>query len=139
MRRWRLRPVGEDVLCDEWQKHAFVSALEEHKAGLGMHEVVSSKADQIADVCRRHGVRRLEVFGSAARAGDFNPDRSDIDFLVEFAPQQRAWELLDDLQGELEALFGRDIDLIDRRAIETSRNPVRRRIVLGEAELLYAG
>ena len=104
-----------------------------------MHEVVSSKTDQIADVCRRHNVRRLEVFGSAARARDFNPDRSDIDFLVEFAPQPRAWELLDDLQGELEALFGRDIDLIDRRAIKTSRNPVRRRIVLGEAELLYAG
>ena len=92
---------------------------------------------KIAEICRRHQVKELSLFGSAAR-GELRPD-SDIDFLVEFAPQPRAWELLDDLQGELEALFGRDIDLIDRRAIETSRNPVRRRIVLGEAELLYAG
>lgn len=103
-----------------------------------MHEVVSSKANQIADLCRRHHVRRLEVFGSAARASDFDPDRSDIDLMVDFASRPRAWELLDDLQNELKALFGRNIDLIDRRVIETSRNPVRRRIVLGEAELLYA-
>lgn len=103
-----------------------------------MHEVVSSRADQVADVCRRHGVRRLEVFGSAARGSDFDPDRSDIDLLVEFAPRPRAWEMLDDLQVELETLFGREIDLVDRRLVESSPNPVRRRIVLGEAELLYA-
>lgn len=103
-----------------------------------MHELVSSKANQIAEACRRYGVRRLEVFGSAARASDFDPTRSDIDLMVEFASRSRAWEFLDILRDELEALFGRDIDLIDRRAIETSRNPVRRRVVLAEAELLYA-
>jgi predicted nucleotidyltransferase len=40
----------------------------------------------IADICRRFGVRRLEVFGSAARATDFHPGSSDADFLVEFVP-----------------------------------------------------
>ena len=49
-----------------------------------MHAVVSDKKDKLAELCRRHGVARLEVFGSAARGTDFDPDSSDVDFLVEF-------------------------------------------------------
>ena len=41
--------------------------------------------EELRDLCRRFHVRRLEVFGSAAR-GDFDPARSDLDFLVEFQP-----------------------------------------------------
>lgn len=40
--------------------------------------------DELAEVCDTYGVRRLEVFGSAFR-GDFDPEQSDIDFLVEFS------------------------------------------------------
>lgn len=44
----------------------------------------------ISAICQRYGIRRLEVFGWAARADDFDPERSDADFLVEFAPGVQA-------------------------------------------------
>jgi uncharacterized protein with HEPN domain len=49
-----------------------------------MLDLLAERRDEIAGVCRRHGVRRLEVFGSAVREVDFDPARSDVDFLVEF-------------------------------------------------------
>ena len=49
---------------------------------------VGSRRMELADLCRRFGVRRLDLFGSAAR-GDFDPERSDLDFLVEFEPDAR--------------------------------------------------
>lgn len=49
-----------------------------------MHPLIASKQSQIAEVCRRFHVRRLEVSGSAARSDDFDAARSDVDFLVEF-------------------------------------------------------
>ena len=48
-----------------------------------MIALIAEKKDRIAEHCRRLNVKRLEVFGSAAR-GDFDPEKSDIDFLVEF-------------------------------------------------------
>jgi uncharacterized protein len=103
-----------------------------------MHDLVAARTKDVADVCRRHGVQRLEVFGSAARATDFDPDRSDIDVLVEFTTRPMAWQPLIDLQNDLQNLFGRRVDVVERSAIEASRNPLRRRVVLSEAELLYA-
>ena len=44
------------------------------------------RKEEIAGICRRHRVLRLEVFGSTARGADFDPERSDVDFLVEFEP-----------------------------------------------------
>lgn len=52
-----------------------------------MHPEVLRHREAIAALCRRHGVARLEVFGSAARGEDFDPARSDADFLVEFTPE----------------------------------------------------
>ena len=49
-----------------------------------MQAVIDEKRDALAAICRRYGVSRLEVFGSAARGLDFDPKRSDFDFLVEF-------------------------------------------------------
>ncbi len=49
-----------------------------------MHAVISDNKDKLAELCRRYGVARLEVFGSAGRGTDFDPDSSDVDFLVEF-------------------------------------------------------
>ncbi len=60
-----------------------------------MHAAISDKKDELAELCRRYGVARLEVFGSAARGTDFDPQSSDADLLVEFrlddgrAPLQR--------------------------------------------------
>ena len=51
-----------------------------------MHAAIADKREELAELCRRYGVARLEVFGSAARGVDFDPEASDADFLVEFDP-----------------------------------------------------
>ncbi|MBM3568820.1 MAG: DNA polymerase beta [Alphaproteobacteria bacterium] len=93
--------------------------------------------ERIAALCRRHRVARLELFGSA-RTERFDPTRSDADFLVSFEPASRddLTAYLDFKEG-LEALLGRPVDLIERRAIEASRNYIRRRRILGEAEAVF--
>jgi predicted nucleotidyltransferase len=48
-----------------------------------MYALLDQKRSEVADLCRRSGARRLDVFGSAVRA-DFDPQHSDLDFLVEF-------------------------------------------------------
>lgn len=89
-----------------------------------------------ASLCRRHGVARLEVFGSAARGDDFDPARSDADFLVTFAPGFKL-AAFSDLKADLEALLGRPVDLVEREAVEASRNFIRRRRILAEAQAVY--
>ena len=51
-----------------------------------MHAAIADKREELAELCRRYGVVRLEVFGSAARGVDFDPEASDADFLVECDP-----------------------------------------------------
>jgi predicted nucleotidyltransferase len=105
-----------------------------------MHREIADRRAALADLCRRHGVARLEVFGSAARATDFDPALSDADFLVTFAPATDAAEAMSrffDFQAALEALLGRPVDLVERPALETSRNYLRRRAILAEAEPVY--
>lgn len=101
-----------------------------------MHAVIESKRNQLAAVCRPFGVRRLEVFGSAAR-GDFDETRSDIDFLVEFdsAPQLGTLKAYFGLKDALEALFGRPVDLVSRGAVE---NPYVGASIDQDRKLLYA-
>jgi len=101
--------------------------------------VVRSKhldADVIAEVCKRWRVTRLWLFGSATR-GELGPD-SDLDLLVEF-DDAATWSLIDHatLRLELESLLGRPVDLMTRRAIERSENPIRRRSILDSAELIF--
>lgn len=92
----------------------------------------------IQALCRRHGVARLEVFGSAARGADFDAERSDYDFLVTFMPAARNdMAAFEAFQSALEALLGRPVDLVEREAIEASRNFIRRRRILAEAETIY--
>jgi predicted nucleotidyltransferase len=79
----------------------------------------------------------MEFFGSVLR-DDFRPD-SDIDVLVTFGPDHPPTLFgLIEMQDELEALFGRDVDLLSRRAIEASRNPYRRQSILDSARIIYA-
>ncbi len=91
-------------------------------------------AERLAELCRRHEIRRLALFGSALR-DDFQAD-SDVDLLVEFEPGARV-SLFDFVQirDELAALFGRDVDLIEESGL---RNPYRRREILRTAETIYA-
>jgi predicted nucleotidyltransferase len=103
-----------------------------------MQADIDEKRDALAVLCRRFGVARLEVFGSAARGRDFDPKRSDADFLVSFEPAARNdLAAFADFRDALERLLGRPVDLVEREALETSRNFIRRRAILEEAETVY--
>jgi predicted nucleotidyltransferase len=104
-----------------------------------MQADIAEKREALASLCRRYGVKRLEVFGSAARGADFDPAKSDFDFLVEFdergdlTPRERFLGLAE----ALEKLMGRPVDLVERKALEASRNYIRRRAILRHAETVY--
>ncbi len=91
----------------------------------------------LTEVCARWKVRELSLFGSAAR-DELRPD-SDIDVLVSFAPGAD-WDLLDMLhfQDDLEALFERKVDLVEREALTESDNWIVRQEIFSTAEPLYA-
>jgi predicted nucleotidyltransferase len=102
-----------------------------------MHPSIDQHRTEIAQLCHRYGVRQLEVFGSAARSTDFDPDRSDADFLVDFVPSNDPLQQYFGFAEELERLLRRPIDLVERNTIEASRNYIRRRRILAEAEPVY--
>ena len=92
--------------------------------------------DRLAAFCRAHRIRRLSVFGSALRE-DFRPD-SDVDILVTF--EEGARHSLFDLvtmQDELQVILGREVDLVEREAVEQSENYIRRRHILQNEEPVY--
>ena len=76
-----------------------------------MIDLVKSNLGKIEELCRRHRVRVLFLVGSAARS-DFDPGRSDLDFLVEFEPHQRRGfnDVYFLLREDLERLLGRHVD-----------------------------
>ena len=83
-----------------------------------MHEVIETKLPGIRALCRKHGVRKLSVFGSAT-GDEFDPSRSDVDVLVDFVPMTPEGHSAAyfRLIGELEGLFGRHVDLVERTAV----------------------
>ena len=100
-----------------------------------MNVAVQDLFQKVGEVCRRYPVQRLAVFGSAVR-DDFDPERSDVDFLVEFGPttpEQHA-DAYFGLLADLEALFGRRVDLVEAAAL---RNPYRRREIDATQVLLH--
>ena len=102
-----------------------------------MHATIADKREELAELCRRHGVARLEVFGSAARGTDFDPQTSDADFLVEFrlddgrAPLQQYFGFAEALRQSL----GRSVDLVESGAVQ---NPYMRAAIDRSRELVYA-
>ena len=76
---------------------------------------------QVSSLCRHYGVRKLELFGSATTDG-FDPQSSDLDFLIEFDPERTdsLFHRYFGLNEDLEALFGRKVDLV---MVGTLRNP----------------
>jgi predicted nucleotidyltransferase len=101
-----------------------------------MHLLILEKKNEIATLCRYFQVRRLKVFGSAARGSDFDPTHSDVDFLVEFAPEamQHPLETYFGLLEGLENTLGRRVDLLSTRTI---RNPYLQAAVKADRELVY--
>jgi len=91
--------------------------------------------ERLGEVCERHGVARLEVFGSFPR-GDAATG-SDLDILVTFQPGRRPGLDFVALQQELEQLFGRPVDLLTRRSVEQSPNKYFRRFSLQNTEPIY--
>ena len=86
--------------------------------------------------CQRWKIAELALFGSVLRE-DFRPD-SDVDVLVVFADDvSPGFEQLAAMRRELETLFGREVDLVERRAVEQSENYIRRRHILKHAEPVY--
>jgi predicted nucleotidyltransferase len=86
-----------------------------------MHPLIENNREAIASLCRLHGVRCLEAFGSILH-DDFDAGRSDVDVLVEFEAQAAdSFSNLLDLKQSLEALFQRSVDLVELRAIRNRR------------------
>jgi predicted nucleotidyltransferase len=85
-----------------------------------MDTLLRDRISELSDLCRRHHVRRLEVFGSAAREGGFDPGSGDLDFLVEFKPLSKGQhaDAYFGLLEDLEVLFDRHVDLVMERAVK---------------------
>ena len=101
-----------------------------------MTRVLEGHRPELVELCRKYRVRRLDVFGSAARS-DFNEHSSDVDLLVEFEDMPHA-DRADAYLGFLmavEALLRRRIDLVELGAV---RNPYLRRGIEESRELVYA-
>jgi uncharacterized protein len=98
--------------------------------------LITDHLDEIRILCERYRVHRLAVFGSAAR-GNFNPQRSDVDFVVEFVPLEPrdGWHSYFDLKFALEDLLRRPVDLVGLTAVE---NPFFRRAIELTQRELYA-
>jgi len=88
----------------------------------------------LPDFCQRWKIRELSLFGSVVRS-DFRSD-SDVDVMVSFLPAA-GWDLYDivEMRKELEEIFGRDVDFVEREAIV---NPYRKEAIFKSAEVLYA-
>jgi len=93
--------------------------------------------ENLPHFCQKWQITELSLFGSVLR-DDFRPD-SDIDVLVTFAPNA-PWSLLDlvNMEYELADLTGRDIDFLEKQAIEKSDNWLRRDEILNTAQVIYS-
>lgn len=92
--------------------------------------------EQIREFCQHWQITELALFGSVLR-DDFRPD-SDVDVLVRFEKESRHTLFdLSRMEEELTRLLGRRADLVERTAVETSRNYIRRKAILESAEVVY--
>jgi|KBSMisStaDraftv2_1062788.scaffolds.fasta_scaffold162629_1 predicted nucleotidyltransferase len=86
-----------------------------------MPPLIDDNLAEIGQLCRLHGVRKLEVFGSILRS-DFDPQHSDVDVLVEFEPQvASSFANFLDLKEALEGLLRRPVDLVELHTIRNRR------------------
>ncbi|PIG94997.1 nucleotidyltransferase family protein [Gloeocapsopsis sp. IPPAS B-1203] len=97
-------------------------------------ERLQASPSQIADYCQRWKIVEFALFGSVLR-DDFRFD-SDVDVLITLAPHH-GWSLFDwlDMQQELETMFQRKVDLVDKRGL---KNPYRRSEILKTHQVIYA-
>jgi uncharacterized protein len=100
-----------------------------------MNTAIDIDRAQLSQFCRRWKVAEFALFGSILR-DDFRRD-SDVDCLLTFLPET-SWTLFDmaRMQKELEVFFGREVHLVSRRGLESSRNYLRREAILSSAEVV---
>ena len=101
-----------------------------------MNRLIEENRQELERLCRCHGVQRIELFGSAT-GPDFDPARSDLDFLVTFQElgQDQYADAYFGLLEDLQALFQRPVDLVIATAIQ---NPYFRQAVESTRTLVYA-
>ncbi len=115
------------------------SGTEAAKTGNGerLQARIGVAPEALAAFCERWQVTELALFGSVLR-DDFGPD-SDIDFLIGFEIGQSPGLFgIVEMEDELAELSGRRVDLVSRRAVENSRNHIRRKAILDSAQVVYA-
>lgn len=97
---------------------------------------VKVSKEKISEFCKKWKVKEFALFGSVLR-DDFKPD-SDVDVMVDFEHDSgRTLFDIVDMIDELKNIFGRDVDLLTRKAVERSRNYIRRKEILSSAEVVY--
>jgi uncharacterized protein len=102
-----------------------------------MISLVEDRVEEVQQICRRHGVDRLDLFGSAASEG-FDREGSDLDFVVSFERRDppQLFDRYFGLKEDLEELFGRGVDLVMEGAAK--KNPYFAESVAETRVLLYA-
>lgn len=97
---------------------------------------VDEQQDEIAAACRKYGIERLFIFGSAIR-DDFRPGDSDIDLLVEFGPIEftKKFHTYLDAREAFRRIFQADVDLVMRGAV---KNKVIANEIDRTKKLIYA-
>ena len=100
-----------------------------------MSVLIDDKLEQIAAACRRYGIERLFVFGSALRE-DFRPGESDIDLLAEFGPLEvtKRFHIYLDAREAFRNIFQADVDLVMQGAV---KNKVIAREIDRTKKLVY--
>lgn len=101
-----------------------------------MPPLIDARRSELVTVCRLYGVKRLDLFGSAA-TGTFDKTVSDLDFLVSFTPEarQKAFDNYFGLRESLEEIFGCPVDLVTENSL---KNPYLIRAIERERQLVYA-
>jgi uncharacterized protein len=101
-----------------------------------MIDLIEQRQSDLQKLCRLHGVKTLEVFGSAAR-GMWDAKDSDLDFLVDFLPMEPSWhsKAYFGLWFALKKLFQREIDLVETGAVD---NPYFLSSINRTRQVLYA-
>ena len=101
-----------------------------------MNAELQSKLQDILSLCQRHGIARLEVFGSAART-DFDPEKSDYDFVVEFEDKglgtNYGFRFLNFAEA-LESVLGRKVDILTQDSI---KNPYLKQAIDEDRTTIY--
>ena len=107
-----------------------------YKVCMAAIENINLEIERITNICQQWQITELALFGSVLRK-DFN-DSSDVDVLVSFADNAKITFFdLDTIEQQLSVIFHRPVDLVTKRAIEQSHNPIRKKNILENATVIY--